>query len=270
MSENSYTLNYWNVPGRGESIRILLALGGKEFKNNYIPLPFPLENPDDQNPPPFDDGTWGNLKPNTPWGTLPTLSLPSGEIIGQQRSILRYLGKNIQYEGASLYPEDSKSAALVDGFMDMLEDIWPILIGLNGTDSMETAPLYSTMLGQGTLDDFLNPRMIAGLGDLASQFDFLENAMSDSGPFLLGEKISCADILLFAALSWWGAAVFPSMDKMLDNRPKLSISIHAIGKIEAISNYYREMQNSRNDMPTVGLTNYSDYYKNFHFLCNLK
>ena len=135
---------------------------------------------------------------------------------------------------------------------------------------METAPLYSTMLGQGTLDDFLNPRMIAGLGDLASQFDFLENAMSDSGPFLLGEKISCADILLFAALSWWGAAVFPSMDKMLDNRPKLSISIHAIGKIEAISNYYREMQNSRNDMPTVGLTNYSDYYKNFHFLCDIK
>ena len=92
MSQNSYILNYWNVPGRGESIRILLALGGKEFKNNYVPLPFPLENPDNQSPPPFDDGTWGNLKPTTPWGTLPTLSLPSGEIIGQQRSILRYLG----------------------------------------------------------------------------------------------------------------------------------------------------------------------------------
>ena len=68
--------------------------------------------------------------------------------------------------------------------MDMMEDIWYVLIGLNGTDSMETAPLYSTMLGQGTLDDFLNP-MEKGSGELATQFDFLENAISDEGPFLL-------------------------------------------------------------------------------------
>ena len=69
-------------------------------------MPLPLENPENQNPPPFDDGTWGELKPQTPWGTLPTLLLPSGEIIGQQRAILRYLGKLIKFEGNYLYPEE--------------------------------------------------------------------------------------------------------------------------------------------------------------------
>ena len=142
--------------------------------------------------------------------------LPSGEIIGQQRAILRYLGKLIKFEDNYLYPEEPEASARVDGLMDMMEDIWPVLIGLNGTDSMETAPLYSTMLGQGTLDEFLNLRMEKGSGDLSNQFDFLENAISDEGPFLLGSNLSCADILLFAAVSWWGAAVFPNMDMILE------------------------------------------------------
>ena len=269
MSKGSYTLNYWNVPGRGESIRVILALGGIKFENNFVPLPLPLENPENQNPPPFDDGTWGELKPQTPWGTLPTLLLPSGEIIGQQRAILRYLGKLIKFEGNYLYPEEPEASARVDGFMDMMEDIWPILIGLNGTDSMETAPLYSTMLGQGTLDDFLNPRMEKGSGELATLFDFLENAISDEGPFLLGSNPSCADILLFAAISWWGAAVFPNMDKILEGRPKIEKSIRAVGTIREISDYYSSLKASRDSMPIVGSTNYASYYKNYHLLCGL-
>ena len=269
MTEISYTLNYWNIPGRGESIRVLLALGGIKFENNFVPLPLPLENPENQSPPPFDDGTWGELKPQTPWGTLPTLLLPSGEIIGQQRAILRYLGKLISYEGNYLYPEEPEASARVDGFMDMMEDIWPILVGLNGADSLETAPLYSTMLGLGTLDEFLNPRMEKGTGDLSNQFDYLEKAMSDEGPFLLGSNLSCADILLFAAISWWGAAVFRNMYMMLDGRPKLEKSITSVGAIQAISAYYKNLKISRDSMPVVGSTDYSSYYKNYHFLCGI-
>ena len=269
MNDKQYIVNYWNVPGRGESVRVMLALGEINFKNNYIPLPFPMENPPGLKPIPFDDGTWNNLKPKTPWGTLPTLELPSGKIIGQQRSILRYLGKNIKYRDTFLYPDKNEDAALVDSFMDMLEDIWPILIGLNGPESMETAPLYSTMLGLGTLDDFLNPRMEEGKGDLALQFDFLENAIDESGPFLLGQNLSCADILLFSAISWWGSAVFPEMDAMLNARPKIERSIRSVGKIESISKYYENLKDSRKAMPTVGVTNYADYYKNFHKLCEI-
>ena len=269
MNNKKYVLNYWNIPGRGESIRVLLTLGELEFENNFVPLPLPLKNPEGKSPPPFDDGSWGDLKPNTPWGTLPTLTLPNGETIGQQRSILRFLGKSITYEGSALYPSDPTSAALVDGFMDMLEDIWPILVGLNGPESLDTAPLYSTLLGQGTLDDFLDPRMEPSNGDLALQFDFLEKAISDEGPFLLGSTLSCADILLFAAIPWWGAGVFPSMEKMLATRPKIKKTISVIGKIESISKYYQSLKASRAELPVVGSTNYSEYYKHFHNLCGV-
>ena len=107
MSNDIHVLNYFNVPGRGESIRLMLTLGGLGFENNYVPLPIPLENPVGVSPAPFDDGSWGILKPNTPWGTLPTLTLPGGKTIGQQRSILRFLAKQTSYQGKSLYPTDS-------------------------------------------------------------------------------------------------------------------------------------------------------------------
>ena len=95
----SYKLNYWNVPGRGESIRLMLAIGGFQFENNFIPLPLPIPNPPDLSPAPFDDGTWSKMKGSTPWGSVPTLTLPDGESFGQQRAIVRYLGKLIQREG---------------------------------------------------------------------------------------------------------------------------------------------------------------------------
>ena len=37
--EGKYIFTYWNIPGRGESIRALMALGGLDFEENFIPLP---------------------------------------------------------------------------------------------------------------------------------------------------------------------------------------------------------------------------------------
>ena len=262
-----HVLTYFNVPGRGESIRLMLTLGKIDFENNYVPLPVPLENPIGVKPVPFDDGSWGRLKPNTPWGTLPTLTLPDGVTIGQQRSILRFLGKQISHEGKSLYPPDLYSSVIVDSFMDMLEDIWPILLG--DPASLDEAPLYSTLMGQGVLYDFLKPRMEAGHGDLAMQFDFLEKAINDEGAFITGSDLSCADILLFAAIPWWGAGVFGSMEPMLSGRPKIERVIRAVAELKEVATYYSTHRSSRADLPKVGSTDYSDYYENFHLLCGI-
>ena len=267
MSNGSHVLTYFNIPGRGESVRLMLTLGGSEFENKYIPLPIPLENPAGVSPAPFDDGSWGILKPNTPWGTLPTLTLPDGRTIGQQRSILRFLAKQTTYQGKSLYPSDPYSSAVVDGFMDMLEDIWPILLG--DPTSIDKAPLYSTLMGLGVLYEFLEPRMEVGSGDLAMQFDFLEKAISDEGVFITGDDLSCADILLFAAIPWWGAGVFGSMEPMLRERPKIERVINAVAALEPVTTYYSTHKAARANLPKVGSTDYSDYYKYFHSLCGI-
>ena len=265
---SSYKVTYWNIPGRGECTRIMLALGGLDFENDFVPLPFPIPNPESIDPPPFDDGTWTEKKPTTPWGTLPTLTLPDGTTVGQQRAIIRYLGKMIKHEGVILYPEDPKQALLVDGLMDMLEDIWPILVGLNGTDSFETAPLLSTMFGKPYLVDFIAKRMEPGEGDLALMFDHIENAYSQ-GPYLLMNQPSCADVLLFSAVAWWGAGMFPSMDIILDGRPNIRRAIEGVGCWTKLCDYYSDRKAIRAKLPRVGMTNYEDYYKNFHSLCGL-
>ena len=54
-------------------------------------------------------------------------SCPQGKLLGNKEQFLRYLGKLIKYEGNYLYPEEPEASARVDGFMDMMEDIWPIL-----------------------------------------------------------------------------------------------------------------------------------------------
>lgn len=94
-------LTYFGLPGRGESIRLALAIGGVEFEDNRIE---------------FKD--WPNIKSTTPWGSLPQLTLSTGETFAQQRAILRMVGKT-----TGLYPEDTKEAALVDGLMDACEDL---------------------------------------------------------------------------------------------------------------------------------------------------
>ena len=264
----SYKLNYWNVPGRGESIRLMLAIGGFQFENNFIPLPLPIPNPPYLSPAPFDDGTWSKMKGSTPWGSVPTLTLPDGESFGQQRAIVRYLGKLIQREGHPLYPTDAREALLVDSFMDALEDIWPIIVGLNGPDSMETAPLYNTMLGKPYLMDFLNEGMKRGAGNLAFLFDNLEKNLS-TGPYVLGDIPSCADVLIFAAFAWWGAGMFPGLDLIVDGRPKLQTLIKNVATWPEVKNYYESLRQSREEMPRVGEIDYKNYYKVYHELCEL-
>ena len=149
----------------------------------------------------------------------------------------------------------------------MLEDIWPILLG--DPSSIDTAPLYSTLMGMGVLNEFLEPRMKAGSGDLAIQFDFLEKAISDEGFFITGDDLSCADILLFAAIPWWGAGVFGSMEPMLRERPKIERVINAVATLEPVTAYYSKHEASRANLPKVGATDYSDYYKYFHSLCGI-
>merc|ERR1712110_178524 len=53
-------LTYFNLRGRGEPCRIMLAYGGIKYEDERIP-------------PPWDPATtWPTLKPNTPFGVLPS------------------------------------------------------------------------------------------------------------------------------------------------------------------------------------------------------
>ena len=89
---NNCKLTYFAIPGRGESIRLALAIAGIAFTDERIPFP-----------------EWPKLKPNTPFGSLPLLTLSTGESFSQQRAILRAVGTE-----TGLYPKDDlKKATLL-------------------------------------------------------------------------------------------------------------------------------------------------------------
>lgn len=94
-------LTYFPLPGRGETIRLALTIGGIQFTDERIVF-----------------SQWPEVKPTTPWGSLPVLTLSGGQTIAQQRAILRMVGKE-----TGLYPDDIVKAALVDSLMDACEDI---------------------------------------------------------------------------------------------------------------------------------------------------
>lgn len=94
-------LSYFPIPGRGESVRLALAMAGAEFMDNRVPFK-----------------EWATLKPSTPWGSMPILLLADGTQLSQQRSLLRFIGRM-----SGLYPEDPMAACHCDEVMDVLDDL---------------------------------------------------------------------------------------------------------------------------------------------------
>ena len=100
-------LTYFGITGRGEATRLALTIGGIDFIDERIS---------------FAD--WPSLKPTTPWGSLPILTLAHDnnngrQVVAQQRAILRLVGKE-----TGLYPlDDHFQAAQIDQVLDAVEDV---------------------------------------------------------------------------------------------------------------------------------------------------
>ncbi|KAJ1630643.1 glutathione S-transferase family member gst-9, partial [Pavlovales sp. CCMP2436] len=54
-------ITYFDMPVRGEVVRLALVFAGVKFEDERI-----------------EYGDWAGLKPQTPWFTLPVLTLPDG------------------------------------------------------------------------------------------------------------------------------------------------------------------------------------------------
>lgn len=89
-----YKLIYYDLPGRGEPIRWMLAYGRVPFEDYRIREVPAYIAPDSPRP------EWTALKPNTPFGTLPVL-LVEGRYLGESYAIGRYLGRTCGLAGAN-------------------------------------------------------------------------------------------------------------------------------------------------------------------------
>lgn len=158
-------LTYFPVPGRGESIRLALAIGGIAFTDERV-----------------DFSQWKELKPTTPWGSLPVLTLADGTTIAQQRSILRFVGKHVD----DLYPSDPLRAARCDELMDALEDVGVKTNAAGqGLEQAEKEAKRKEAVETGAV------------AQLLEKVDAYIGAQGSAG-HSVGDKMTVADLMLFA------------------------------------------------------------------------
>jgi len=96
-----YKLTYFNARGVVEPIRWILAYSGQNYEDIRI-----------------EREQWPELKPKTPWGQLPVLTLPDGSQLAQSVTIARYLARKFNLTGAT-----DLDAARCDELVDALGDL---------------------------------------------------------------------------------------------------------------------------------------------------
>lgn len=92
-------LTYFDATGRAEPVRLALAAGGIPYEDVRIR---------------FQE--WPAIKPTTPTGSLPLLTLDDGTVLTESLAILRYVGRVCS---PPLVPEDALDAARVDELVSM-------------------------------------------------------------------------------------------------------------------------------------------------------
>ena len=159
-------VSYFGIPGRGESIRLALAIGGVAFQDDRI-----------------ESKQWPSIKPTTVWGSLPTLTLSTGEVIAQQRAVLRMIGKE-----TGLYPEDITKAALVDSLMDALEDLETLTSKQgDGLPKLEKEAARAKAMAKGGPSYACLERIEAFVG------------RHGSDGYAVGNSLTIADVFMFAS-----------------------------------------------------------------------
>eukprot|EP00199_Chlamydomonas_sp_CCMP681_P004580 CAMPEP_0119106488 /NCGR_PEP_ID=MMETSP1180-20130426/4488_1 /TAXON_ID=3052 ORGANISM="Chlamydomonas cf sp, Strain CCMP681" /NCGR_SAMPLE_ID=MMETSP1180 /ASSEMBLY_ACC=CAM_ASM_000741 /LENGTH=143 /DNA_ID=CAMNT_0007091837 /DNA_START=88 /DNA_END=516 /DNA_ORIENTATION=- len=115
----SLELIYWAFPGRAETTRVLLTLGGVPFKDTHVAYLGP---------------EWEALKPKTPYGQVPVLEV-DGVTYAQSSAIERYAASL-----AGVYPTSPLEQLKVDQLVAFAGEFWePLVPTLSIADAAEKA-----------------------------------------------------------------------------------------------------------------------------------
>jgi glutathione S-transferase len=164
-------LTYFDFAGsRGEECRLALYLAGVDFEDNRIKGP-----------------TWPELKPQTPWGSLPTLEIAGKGTLAQSNAILTFIGR-----GHDLHPRDNWTAARHEELLCAVEDMRATV----GPTLRISDPEEKKRAREDLAANFL-PRWGANI----------EKALTslNAGPFVAGDAIHVVDIKLYIAARWFSS-----------------------------------------------------------------
>ena len=154
-------LTYFNLRGRGEPARLLLAYGGIKFEDCRLTPAFQ------------DPKEWQKLKPSTPYGSLPLLEW-DGTCIAQSMAVARFIARQVGLAG-----RNDLESAQIDEIIDAINDL------LNAS-----AKVFFSK-DEAEKKKFATETIPAGLANIEARL------VSRGGQFLVGNAFSWADLHVF-------------------------------------------------------------------------
>ncbi|MFH4981486.1 hypothetical protein AB6A40_008195 [Gnathostoma spinigerum] len=158
-----YKLQYFELHGRAEPIRILL---------HYLEIPYTEEY--------IKQEDWPSIKPSTPLGQLPVLTVDEKLKLGQTTAILRYLGRTHGLCGLS--PEED---AVIDMYGEQLQD------GI----SAAVPYIRSIVKGEGDPETTKKEYVVPNIKNVTGPI--FENQLKANGTgYLVGKKLTWVDLFM--------------------------------------------------------------------------
>ena len=154
-------ITYFNLRGRAEPSRLLLAYGGIKYEDCRVT-------------PAFQDPTeWQALKPKTPYGSLPLLEW-DGTCIAQSMAVARFIAREVGLAGKC-----NMESAQIDEIIDAINDM--VNAGARAFFSKDEAQMKK----------HATETIPAGLCNIEKRLE------CRGGQFLVGNAFSWADLHLF-------------------------------------------------------------------------
>lgn len=182
-------LTYFDGPwSRGEECRLALHVAGVDFEDRRIKRE-----------------EWLDLKPETPFGSLPLLEMPGHPVLAQSNAILVLIGRL-----HGLHPKDNFEAARHEAVMQYVEDL---------------RALVSPTMRMSDAEEKKKAREQLAATVLPTWGANVEKQIGD-GPFFGGAAVQVVDFKLLMIIQWFRSGALDHIPTtVLDSFPKL-IRVH--------------------------------------------
>ena len=197
----SIKLTYFNLRGRGELPRLLLAYGGVQYEDERISVPW------------VDTKPWEDLKPATPFGQLPVMVWDKEEI-AQCLGVSRFLAKEFGLAGRTNL-ECAQADEIVYAVQDALAYGWDAMFD-------EDEGRKKTMLEKYRKE--IVPNILQKVE---------ARLVKRGGQFLVGNMLTWADIQTFFFCSELGL----TWDQGVDDYPGVSGLVRRVGDLPNIQEW---------------------------------
>ncbi|XP_012935065.1 probable glutathione S-transferase 7 [Aplysia californica] len=160
MADSKLKFTYFNVKGRGELSRLVLAAAGKEYEDCRFAI-----------------GDWPKYKDATPFGQTPTLEV-DGKLFAQSTAIATFLAREFGFHGKT-----NLESLEVDQWVNLNQDfLSEVGKGMLEKDAEKKAEIWKNF------KETVSPRFL----------QYYEDGLKQNGTgYLVGDRLTLADLVVF-------------------------------------------------------------------------